>query len=153
MASLLARRYSWRQLIAPIANLGYHVVAPDQRGYGKTSGHSAGYDVDLAEFGMVNLASDVVGLVRALGQSDVALVVGHDFGSPVAAWSALMYPKVFHNVILMSAPFAGPPEAQDAEDASIHRDLARLSPPRKHYQWYFGEREAEAAVAGPEQVR
>ena len=55
-----------------------------------------------------------------------------------------MYPKVFHNVILMSAPFAGPPEAQDAEDASIHRDLARLSPPRKHYQWYFGEREAEA---------
>lgn len=136
--------YSWRQLIVPIANLGYHVVAPDQRGYGKTTGHSAGYDVDLAEFGMVNLAGDVVGLVSALGHSDVALVVGHDFGSPVAAWSALIHPDVFHNVILMSAPFAGPPKAPTADDAEIHRDLACLSPPRKHYQWYFGERETEA---------
>lgn len=136
--------YSWRQLIVPIAKLGFHVVAPDQRGYGRTTGHCTGYDVDLAEFGMINLASDVVGLVSALGHADAALVVGHDFGSPVAAWSALIHHEVFQNVILMSAPYAGAPKEQAADGTDVHRDLARLSPPRKHYQWYFGEREAEA---------
>ncbi len=136
--------YSWRELIVPIANLGFHVVAPDQRGYGKTTGHSEGYDVDLAEFGMVNLADDIVGLVRALDYADVALVVGHDFGSPVAAWSALMHPTIFQNVILMSAPFAGPPKTQTEDNADIHGALAKLSPPRKHYQWYFGARDTEA---------
>ena len=136
--------YSWRELIVPIADLGFHVVAPDQRGYGKTTGHCEGYNVDLAEFGMVNLADDTVGLARALGHSDVALVVGHDFGSPVAAWSALIYPTVFQSVILMSAPFSGPPNTQTKDDADIHGALAGLSPPRKHYQWYFGERNTEA---------
>jgi len=131
-------------VMLPIAAAGMHVVAPDQRGYGRTTGHSTGYDVDLAEFGMVNLADDVVGLVKGLGHSDAALVVGHDFGSPVAAWSALIHPDVFQNVMLMSAPFAGPPEAPTANAPDIHCDLAKLSPPRKHYQWYFGEREAEA---------
>ncbi len=136
--------YSWRELIVPIANLGFHVVAPDQRGYGKTIGHSAGYDVDLAEFGMVNLAHDVVGLVSTLNHTDVALVVGHDFGSPVAAWSTLLHPDVFQKVILMSAPFAGPPDAQVEDDENVHLALAQLSPPRKHYKWYFCARDAEA---------
>lgn len=136
--------YSWRQLIVPIANLGFHVVAPDQRGYGETTGYNAGYDVDLAEFGMINLATDTVGLVKALGYAEAALIIGHDFGSPVAAWSALLQPSVFRNVILMSAPFAGPPAAQTVFDTTIHCSLAQLSPPRKHYQWYFGERVAEA---------
>lgn len=136
--------YSWRQLIVPIAKLGFHVVAPDQRGYGRTMGHRSGYDVDLAEFGMINLASDVLGLVNALGYADAAMVVGHDFGSPVAAWSALIHTEVFKNVILMSAPFSGPPNVETSNDTDIHWDLAQLSPPRKHYQWYFGEREAEA---------
>ncbi len=136
--------YSWRELIVPIANLGFHVVAPDQRGYGKTTGHSAGYDVDLAEFGMINLAGDIVGLVSALGHANADLVVGHDFGSPVAAWSALMHPNIFHKVILMSAPFSGPPKDHVEDGADIHGDLARLSPPRKHYQWYFCVRDAEA---------
>ncbi len=136
--------YSWRRLIVPIAELGFHVVAPDQRGYGRTTGHSPGYDVDLAEFGMVNLADDAVGLVNALGYSDVALVMGHDFGSPVAAWSALLHPSVFKRVILMSAPFSGPPGILAGDAPDIHHDLAQLSPPRKHYQRYYGVREAEA---------
>lgn len=136
--------YSWRRLIVPIAMLGFHVVAPDQRGYGGTTGHCSGYDVDLTEFGMINLASDVVGLVNALGHKGAALIAGHDFGSPVAAWSALLHGEVFQNVILMSAPFAGPPKAKAADSLDIHYDLAQLSPPRKHYQWYFGERSAEA---------
>ncbi len=135
--------YSWRKIIAPIANLGFHVVAPDQRGYGRTTGHSAGYDVDLAEFSMINLADDVVGLANALGHPDVALVAGHDFGSPVAAWCALLHPTIFERVTLMSAPFAGPPKIPSANTPDIHRELAALSPPRKHYQWYYGEREVE----------
>ncbi len=136
--------YSWRRLIVPIASLGFHVIAPDQRGYGRTTGHTPGYDVDLTEFGMINLANDIVGLVDALGHSSAALVVGHDFGSPVAAWSALTHPDVFRSVVLMSAPFSGPPVVQTADAQEIHRALADLSPPRKHYQWYFGERDSEA---------
>ncbi len=136
--------YSWRRLIGPIAELGFHVVAPDQRGYGRTTGHASGYDVELSEFGMVNLSDDMVGLVKALGHREVALLVGHDFGSPVAAWSALLHPEIFKRVILMSAPFAGPPEIPAADAPHIHAEMAKLSPPRKHYQWYYGERGAEA---------
>lgn len=136
--------YSWRKLLVPIAQLGFHVVATDQRGYGQTTGHSVGYDVDLAEFGMVNLAEDVVRLIEALGHDGAALIAGHDFGSPVAAWSAMLHPGVFQSVILMSAPFRGAPLAPSAGAKDIHVELARLSPPRKHYQWYYGERDAEA---------
>jgi len=136
--------YSWRHLLVPIADLGFHVVAPDQRGYGRTTGHTPGYDVELAEFGMVNLANDVIGLINALGHQKAALIAGHDFGSPVTAWSALLHPNAFQSVILMSAPFAGPPKASNEDAPDIHHDLAKLSPPRKHYQWYYGERDAEA---------
>ena len=76
--------YSWRKIMVPLAEAGYHVVAPDQRGYGRTAGHASCYDVDLSEFGMINLSDDVVGLVNALGHNEVALLVGHDFGSPLA---------------------------------------------------------------------
>ena len=135
--------YSWRRLIKPIADLGFHVVAPDQRGYGKTTGSAAGFDVDLTEFGMVNLAQDVISLAKALDHDQIALLAGHDFGSPVAAWTALMHPAVIQNVILMSSPFAGPPKVKTDDGFDIHRDLAQLPSPRKHYQKYFGEREAE----------
>jgi pimeloyl-ACP methyl ester carboxylesterase len=87
----------------------------------------------------------------------VAAVVGHDFGSPVAAWCALLRPDVFRCVLLMSAPFAGPPPlpfdtasrvpqgaAAGLSGASIHEELARLEPPRKHYQWYYSTREADS---------
>lgn len=136
--------FSWRHLIVPIAELGFHVIAPDQRGYGKTTGHSVGYDVDLSEFSMINLAADIVGLVNALGKTEVALIVGHDFGSPVAAWSALLHDTVFRRAILMSAPFAGPPAGPSEGAFDIHHDLAQQTPPRKHYQLYYGEPEAEA---------
>ena len=52
---------------------------------------------------------DALGLVSALGHSSVAAVVGHDYGSPVAAWCALARPDVFRSVVLMSAPFDGTP--------------------------------------------
>ena len=135
--------YSWRKLIEPIANLGFYVVAPDQRGYGKTTGYTVGYDVDLCEFGMKNLTKDVAEFVGKLGYSKIELLVGHDFGSPVAAWTALMHRDLINRLVLMSAPFAGPPSKPNGTGNGIHDALKLLSPQRKHYQRYFGERDAE----------
>src|SRR5512144_560573 len=82
--------YSWRKVMLPLAAAGFHVVAPDQRGYGRTTGWDGRYDGDLASFRLLNLVRDVLGLVAALGCRSVAAVVGHDFGSRVAAWCALV---------------------------------------------------------------
>ena len=101
--------YSWRKVMLPLAAAGFHVIAPDQRGYGRTTGWDGDYDGDLESFRMLNLVRDTLGLVAALGYRTVAAVVGHDFGSPVAAWCALIRPDVFRAVVLMSAQFAGPP--------------------------------------------
>jgi pimeloyl-ACP methyl ester carboxylesterase len=142
--------YSWRKVMLPLAAAGYHVVAPDQRGYGRTTGWDAAYDGDLAPFRLLNLVRDALGLVAALGHSSVAAVIGHDFGSPVAAWCALVRPDVFRSVALMSAPFAGPPPLPIAgataapPSPDIHAALAALERPRKHYQWYYSTREADA---------
>jgi pimeloyl-ACP methyl ester carboxylesterase len=102
---------------------------------------------------MLNVVRDVLGLVLALGYRETAAVVGHDYGSPVAAWCALLRPDVFRSVALMSAPFAGPPQIPFGTDAqgaraaasgpSIHDELARLTPPRKHYHWYYSTRGAD----------
>jgi pimeloyl-ACP methyl ester carboxylesterase len=131
----------------PIAAAGFHVVAPDQRGYGGTTGWAPGYDGDVDSFRMLNLVRDTLGLVSALGHRSVAAVIGHDFGSPVAACCALARPDFFRSVVLMSAPFAGPPRLPFADRPSpggnIHEALARLEPPRKHYQWYYSTRTAD----------
>src|SRR5512141_242382 len=78
--------YSWRKVMPALAAAGYHVLAPDQRGYGRTTGWSADYDGDLAPFRFTNLVRDALGVVYAFGHRHVASVIGHDFGSPVAAW-------------------------------------------------------------------
>jgi pimeloyl-ACP methyl ester carboxylesterase len=145
--------FSWRKVMPALAEAGYHVIAPDQRGYGRTTGWDANYDGDLNSFRLTNLVRDALGLVSAFGHRSVAAVVGHDFGSSVAAWCALVRPDVFRSVVLMSAPFAGPPRlAFDTADTPpqlrredpVHRELAALPRPRKHYQWYYSTREANA---------
>ena len=149
--------YSWRKVMLPLESAGFHVVAPDQRGYGRTTGWSADYDANLAPFRLLNLVRDALGLVSALGHRSVAAVVGHDFGSPVAAWCALVRPEVFRAVALMSAPFTGAPalpfdaarttaqaNAAKRSGPSIHDALAKLDRPRKHYQWYYSTRQANA---------
>ncbi|MGJ7507088.1 alpha/beta fold hydrolase [Variovorax sp. GT1P44] len=147
--------YSWRKVMLPLAAAGFHVVAPDQRGYGRTTGWRQGFDADLDQFRMLNLVRDALGLVAALGHRTVTAVVGHDFGSPVAAWCALVRPDVFRSVALMSAPFGGvpaipfdtaaatPAPSGLAAIATLLEGLATLSPPRKHYQWYYSTREAD----------
>ena len=145
--------YSWRKVMLPLAQAGFHVIAPDQRGYGRTTGWDPSYDGDLSAFRLFNIVRDTLGLVSALGLRAVQCVVGHDFGSPVAAWCALLRPDVFRSVVLMSAPFPGPPEisspirnqpaAQASRCPSIHDALAALQPPRKHYHWYYSTRAAD----------
>src|SRR6187549_3862152 len=102
--------YSWRKVMLPLAQAGYHVVAPDQRGYGRTTGWDGSYDADGDPFRNVNMVRDAMGLVYALGYRSVAGVVGHDAGSPVASWCAVIRPDVFRKLALMSSPFPGPPK-------------------------------------------
>ena len=148
--------YSWRKVMLPLAMAGYRVIAPDQRGYGRTTGGDARYDGDVALSRMPNLVRDTVGLVSALGYRSIAAIIGHDFGSPVAAWCSLLRPDVFRSVVLLSAPFAGPPalpfnqrtKLPAGAAAAPHlrvdmaEQLAALHPPRKHYQWYYSTRAA-----------
>jgi pimeloyl-ACP methyl ester carboxylesterase len=139
--------WSWRRVMGPLAAAGFHIVAPDLRGYGRTTGWNADYDseADLRSFRLLNAVRDALGLVVALGHRSVAAVVGHDFGSPVAAWCALVRPDVFRSVALMSAPFAGPPALPAPPPGpDIHAALARLDRPRKHYQWYYSTQPANA---------
>jgi pimeloyl-ACP methyl ester carboxylesterase len=146
--------FSWRKLMPLLAAAGFHVVAPDLRGYGRTTGWDTGDDNGLQSFRLLNAVRDALGLVAALGYRSVAAVVGHDFGSPVAAWCALVRPDVFRSVALMSAPFNGPPAlpfdtARGGAPAvapvpDIHAALAQLDRPRKHYQWYYSTRSANA---------
>jgi len=77
--------YSWRRVLPALAAAGYHTIAPDQRGYGLTTGWDASYDGDLRSFRLLNLVRDAVGLLAALGVDHVNAVIGHDFGSRVAA--------------------------------------------------------------------
>ena len=67
------------------------------------------YEGGLGAFRLPNLVRDALGLVSAFGYRSVDAVIGHDFGSSVAAWCALIRPDVFRSVVMMSAPFGGPP--------------------------------------------
>ena len=139
--------YSWRKVLPALAEAGYHAVAPDQRGYGRTTGWDGDYDGDLASFRPFNLVRDLMGLLAGLGRDAVAAVVGHDFGAPVAAWAALLRPDVFQRLVLMAGPVAGPPTLRaeaGPPTRDVHAALAALKRPRKHYQWYYSTRQADA---------
>src|SRR5262245_11602269 len=132
--------YSWRKVLPALAAAGYHAIAPDQRGYGRTTGWDASYDGDLASYRFLNLVRDAMGVAAALGYRSVEAVVGHDFGVTVAAYGALVRPDFFKRMVLMSGPFAGPPSlvrAPPSNAPDIHAALAALPRPRKHYQWYY----------------
>ena len=153
--------YSWRQVMGPLAEAGYHVVAPDRRGYGRTAPGPIGYDESLAPFSTLNQVLDIEALVSALGYREIRAVIGHDQGSPQAGWCALIRPDIFRAVVMMSAPFGGPAALpfNTANGAAvpptppdtIYDDLARLSPPRKHYQRYYQSREANENLWHPRQ--
>lgn len=130
--------YSWRKVLPALADAGFHVFAPDLRGYGRTTGWDAAYDTDLAPFRYLNHVRDAMGVMAALGYDAVHAVVGHDAGTVPAAVGALVRPDVFQRVALMSAPFPGPPPlVGPPRGPDLQEALAALPRPRKHYQWYF----------------
>lgn len=90
--------YSWRHQIPAIAAAGYHVVAPDMRGFGQTTAPA-----DIGAYTILDHAGDMVALVAALGEKQ-AVIVGHDWGAPVAWHSALFRPDIFRAVAGLSVP-------------------------------------------------
>ncbi|MFD8534217.1 alpha/beta hydrolase [Streptosporangium canum] len=94
--------YSWRRQLPALAQAGYRVVALDVRGYGRSSKPAA-----EDSYRMLDLVEDNVALVRALGEES-AVIIGHDWGSNIAATSALLHPEVFRAVGLLSVPYAPP---------------------------------------------
>jgi pimeloyl-ACP methyl ester carboxylesterase len=130
--------YTWRNQLLPLARAGFHAVAPDLRGYGRSATGPVAYSDDLRPYSMLNRVSDVVGLVRALGYEKVAAVVGHDWGGPTAQWCARVRPDVFRSVVSMSTPFVRSPTlplgaASAQPESDMDRELAMLPRPRKHY--------------------
>ena len=91
--------YSWRHQMAALAEAGFHAVAPDQRGYGQTGGPDA-----VDQYSLLHLVGDAIGLLDALGEAS-AVVVGHDWGAPVAWHTALFRPDRVRGVAGLSVPF------------------------------------------------
>src|ERR1700738_2030036 len=91
--------YSWRHQIGALADAGVRVVAPDMRGYGQTEAPEA-----IDQYTLLHLVGDMVGVLDALGD-ETAVIVGHDWGAPVAWNAALLRPDRFRAVIGMSVPF------------------------------------------------
>jgi pimeloyl-ACP methyl ester carboxylesterase len=94
--------YSWRHQIAALAAAGYRVVAPDMRGYGGTAAPP-----EPDSYTMLHHVGDMVALVKALGESQ-AVIVGHEWGAPVAWHAAMLRPDLFRAVAGLSVPFYSP---------------------------------------------
>ena len=93
--------YSWRHQLVGLSQAGFRVIAPDMRGYGETDAPS-----ELDEYDVTHLTADMVGILDALGET-TAYIVGHDWGAPVATFSALFYPERFTKLVIMSVPYNG----------------------------------------------
>lgn len=126
--------YSWRYQLPALAQAGYHVVAPDLRGYGQTD-----QPTDLAAYTLLHLVGDLVGLLEALGEPQ-AILIGHDWGANVAWQAALMRPDLFPALVTMSVPYI--------PRSSLHGARATLRPTQSwrqtfqdqfFYQLYFQE--------------
>lgn len=124
--------YSWRHQLPAVAAAGFRAVALDMRGYGLTS-----QPADVAAYTMSHLVGDVVGVVAALGETD-AVVVGHDWGAPVAWYSALMRPDVFRAVAALSVPYT-PPIGGLPEGLTLNDVMRAAAAGRDYYRLYFQE--------------
>ena len=126
--------YSWRHQFAPLAAAGYHVVAPDMRGYGKSD-----KPTEISAYNQVEVVNDIIGLIPALGYQ-TAVVIGHDWGAPTAWSTALHHPDKVTAVGALSVPFT--PRAEHAPMATMRAMFKDMF----FYQLYFqqpGVAEAE----------
>jgi len=119
--------YSWRHQFAPLAAAGYHAVAPDMRGYGRSDKPHA-----IEAYNQVEVVNDIIGLIPALGY-DSAVVIGHDWGAPTAWSCALHHPDVVTAVGALSVPFTPRPPAPPLD---IMREVFK---DQFFYQLYFQE--------------
>ncbi len=125
--------HSWRSQLKALAEAGYHAVAPDMRGYGETDRPE-----EIEKYTIFHLVGDMVGLIDALG-AERAVVVGHDWGAPVAWHAALLRPDRFRGVVGLSTPFW--PRGSRRPTGGMPQDQMSV-----HYQLYFqapGVAEAE----------
>ncbi|WP_444885790.1 alpha/beta fold hydrolase [Microbulbifer sp. PSTR4-B] len=91
--------YSWRHQLPVLAAAGYHVIVPNQRGYGNSS-----RPADITDYGIENLSGDLVALLDHYGYKD-ATFVGHDWGAMVVWGLALLHPNRVNKVINMALPY------------------------------------------------
>ncbi len=91
--------HSWRHQLPALAEAGFRAVAPDMRGYGETESPEA-----IDQYTLLHLVGDLVGVLDALGV-ETAVIVGHDWGAPVAWHAALLRPDRFRGVVGLSVPF------------------------------------------------
>ena len=114
--------YSWRHQLHALAQAGFHAIAPDMRGYGQTDRPEA-----IEQYTLLHLVGDMVGLLDALSESS-AVIVGHDWGAPVAWHAALLRPDRFRGVVGLSVPFrprgsVRPTSVMPATDESVFYQL------------------------------
>jgi len=135
--------YSWRHQLKALAEAGYRAVAPDMRGYGQT-----GQPHEIDQYTLFQLVGDMVGVLDALSAPQ-AVVVGHDWGAPVAWHCALLRPDRFHAVAGLSVPFF--PRGSKRPTSVMPQTESSL-----FYQLYFqapGVAEAELERSPRETIR
>ena len=155
--------YSWRHVMLPLAEAGYHVIAPDQRGYGRSGGTDVKFDDDLAPFSTLNRVRDMLALINALGhriggagrrprfriagrglvRADPARRV------PIGGDDERAVRRRRHRC--RSTPPTSRRSRRRAAPTECDDELAKLSPPRKHYQTYYTTREANENMWHPPQ--
>ncbi len=127
--------YSWRHQIPALAAAGFHAVAIDVRGYGRSFAPT-----EIEAYRMLHHVEDNLGVVEALG-AERAVIIGHDWGSPIASTSALLRPDVFTAVGLLSVPYSPPGRRRPMQA------LAGIGGDEEFYILYFQEPgRAEAEV-------
>ncbi len=125
--------YSWRHQLPAVAEAGYRAVAMSMRGYGGT-----GAPQDIGAYTISHLVGDVVAVVNSTGE-DTAVVVGHDWGAPVAWYSALVRPDMFRGVAALSVPWI-PPIGALPEGITMNGLMAQAAgDDRDYYRLYFQE--------------
>ena len=141
--------YSWRHQLKALAEAGYHAVAPDMRGYGQTGQPEA-----IDQYTLFHLVGDMVGVLDALSAPQ-AVVVGHDWGAPVAWNAALFRPDLFPAVVGLSVPYYGARTTFTYDHTIPPSESMRreVGPNGFHYQLYFSqigraERDIEKDVRG-----
>ena len=133
--------YSWRHQLKALADAGYHAVAPDMRGYGKTD-----KPTNIEDYDIVHLTADIAGIVDAMGEKN-AILVGHDWGS-IVTWNAvLLHPEKFSALVAMSVPYngRGPTSPVDGMRRAMNDNFYYIL---YFQEWNMAEREFDADPYG-----